>query len=98
MFVLLHEFYQWEKTVSLHLALWKYIDRKFVKDYHTVNLNSIEKNAFKDLYDYCFNAENNGFDVINFCEAYSKKNKFEERIFNNFKNIYDYLNNMFTNQ
>lgn len=79
---------------NIKLALWKYIDRKFVKDYHTVNLNSIEKNAFKDLYDGCFNAENNGFDVINFCEAYSKKNKFEERIFNNFKNIYDYLNNI----
>ena len=73
-------------------SLWKYIDRKFTKEYHTVYLNSIEKTAFKDLYDYCYNAENNGFDVLNFCEAYSKKNKFEERIFNNFKNIYDYLN------
>ena len=73
-------------------SLWKYIDRKFTKEYNTVYLNSIEKTAFKDLYDYCYNAENNGFDVLNFCEAYSKKNKFEERIFNNFKNIYDYLN------
>lgn len=77
--------------LNIKSALWKYIDRKFVKDYHTVNLNSIEKVAFKNLYDYCFDAENRGFDVIGYCETYRKKNKFEERIFNIFKIIYDYL-------
>lgn len=77
---------------NIRSSLWKYIDRKFTKEYHTVNLNSIEKTAFSDLYDYCFNADQDGFDVISFCKAYSKKNKFEERIFNNFKIIYDYLN------
>ncbi len=78
---------------NIKSTLWKYIDRKFVKDYHTVNLNSIEKTAFRDLYDYCFHTESNGFNVMNFCDAYSKKNKFEERIFNNFKNIYNFLEN-----
>ena len=75
-------------------SLWKYIDREFKKDNQTIYLNSIEKTAFKDLYDYCFSAENNGFDVLNFCETYKKKNKFEERVFTNFKIVYDYLNDV----
>ena len=75
-------------------SLWKYIDREFKKDNQTVYLNSIEKTAFKDLYDYCFSAENKGFDVLKFCETYNKKNKFEERVFTNFKIVYDYLNNV----
>lgn len=75
-------------------CLWKYINRKYSKDLHTVYLNSIEKNAFSDLYDYCFTAENNEFDIKNYCDTYKKNNKFEERVFANFKNIYDYLENV----
>lgn len=75
-------------------SLWKYIDREYKKENQTVYLNSIEKNAFKDLYDHCFYAEKNGFNITNFCESYTKKNKFEERVFNNFKTIFDYLKNV----
>ena len=75
-------------------SLWKYIDRKYTKENQTVYLNSIEKNAFKDLYDYCFFAESSGFNIIEFCENYKKKNKFEERVFANFRNIYNYLNDV----
>lgn len=79
---------------SIKGSLWKYINRKYSKDLHTVYLNSIEKKAFSDLYDYCFMAENNGFDVLNFCNTYKVKNKFEERVFTNFKNIYSYMENV----
>lgn len=79
---------------NIKASLWKYINRQYVDEYHTVCLNSIEKTAFHDLYSYCFNAGKNGFDVVNFCEAYNKKNKFEERIFNNFLNIYNFLNDV----
>lgn len=78
-------------------SLWKYIDRKYSKEYHTVYLNSIEKQSFKDLYDYCYSAENNDFDILSFCENYKKKNKFEERVFSNFIDIYKYLDNVVCN-
>lgn len=55
-------------------------------------MNSIEKTAFKDLYDYCFYAVNANYDVLKYCERYKKKNKFEERIFSNFLDIYSFLN------
>lgn len=79
---------------KIKASLWKYINRQYVDDYHTVYLNSIEKIAFNNLYSHCFNAGTNGFDVINFCGAYIKKNKFEERIFNNFLNIYNFINDV----
>ena len=75
-------------------SLWKYVDREFKKENQTIYLNSIEKTAFKDLYDYCFEAENKRFDIANFCESYKKNNKFEERVFANFNNIYTYLENI----
>lgn len=79
---------------NIKASLWKYINRQYVDDYHTVYLNSIEKFAFNDLYSYCFSADKHGFDVINFCNAYGKENKFEERIFSNFLNIYNFLNDV----
>lgn len=75
-------------------SLWKYVDREFKKENQTIYLNSIEKTAFKDLYNYCFAAENKRFDITNFCESYKKNNKFEERVFVNFNNIYTYLENI----
>lgn len=72
-------------------SLWKYINRNYSKENRTVYLNSIEKTAFKDLYDYCFYADNDNYDVLKYCENYKKKNKFEERIFSNFLDIYSFL-------
>lgn len=81
-----------DKTVqNIKSALWKYVDRKYVKELRTVNLSSIEKEAFQELYDYCFGAGTNGFSIRKFCGKYKRKNKFEERVFNNFTNILDYI-------
>lgn len=81
-----------DKTVqNIKSALWKYVDRKYVKELRTVNLSSIEKEAFQELYDYCFGAGTSGFSIRKFCGKYKRKNKFEERVFNNFTNILDYI-------
>lgn len=81
-----------DKTVqSIKQSLWKYVDRKYVKEYRTVNLKSIEKETFQKLYDYCFNADKPGFDVLKYCKEYIVLTKFDQRIINNFKHIYNYL-------
>lgn len=81
-----------DKTVQeIKSCLWKYVKRKYIKEYQAVTLNSVEKLAFKDLYDYCFDVENEKFDIIQFCEKYPKKNRFEERVFDNFIDIYNFL-------
>ncbi len=82
-----------DETVQMvKRCLWKYINRNYVKEYHTVSLNSIEKKAFQDLYDQCFFAERDAnFNILNYCNSYNTTNKFEERVFNNFKNIYAFL-------
>ena len=84
-----------DRTVQkLKGTLWKEVERSFVKEYRTVNLNSIEKNAFQDLYDYCFKVDEQNFDIVKFCDNYNKKNKFEKRVFDNFINIITFVNNV----
>lgn len=84
-----------DRTVqNIKGVLWKEISRKYVKEDRTVNLNSIEKDAFEKLYDYCFDANTAGFNIIKFCSNYKIKNKFEERIFNNFNIIYSFIDNV----
>lgn len=81
-----------DKTIqNIKTALWKYVDRKYLKELRTVNLNSIEKQAFQELYDYCYSASKVGFDIRKYCSKYKKKNKFEERVFNNFTTILDFI-------
>lgn len=81
-----------DRTVqNIKGALWKEVSRSYVRDYRTVNLNSIEKTAFQNLYDYCFKVHEDDFDIEKYCSSYKKENKFEERVFSNFKNIYDFI-------
>lgn len=82
-----------DDTIILKIkeSLWKYINRSYSNENRTVCLNSIEKTAFKDLYDYCY-AGNANYNVLRYCESYKKKNKFEEQIFSNFLDIYSFLN------
>lgn len=84
-----------DKTMqNIKSSLWKFVDRKYVKEYRTVNLNSIEKDAFQELYDYCYNASKDGFDIRKYCSKYKKKNKFEERVFKNLTTILDFIENI----
>ena len=73
-------------------SLWKYVERKYRKDLKTVELNSIEKDCFLNIYDICFD---NPKDALNVIKRLDIKSEFEKRIINNFENIYNtVLNNI----
>ena len=74
-------------------ALWKSDFREQKKEYRTVELNSIEKKTFNQLYDCCFE---NAKGILEFCKKYECKSKFDERIIDNFKNIYNTIRKNFT--
>lgn len=70
-------------------SLWKSEKRDFKKEYRAVNLNSIEKKCFEVFFDKCFDSPK---DIIEHCQTYKCNSKFDERIINNFKIIYSFLN------
>ena len=73
-------------------SLWKYVERKYRKDLKTVELNSIEKDCFLNIYDICFYNPKDALDIIKRLDI---KSEFEKRIINNFENIYTtVLNNI----
>ncbi len=73
-------------------SLWKYVERKYRKELKTVELNSIEKDCFLNIYDICFD---NPKDALNIIKRLDIKSEFEKRIINNFENIYNtVLNNI----
>lgn len=73
-------------------SLWKYVERKYRKDLKTVELNSIEKDCFLNIYDICFDNPKDALDIIKRLDI---KSEFEKRIINNFENIYNtVLNNI----
>lgn len=69
-------------------SLWKYVDRSYDKNNRAVNLNSIEKDCFENLYNSCFDKPRN---IIDYCNQYKVKNRFEQRVIDNFKTIYTKL-------
>lgn len=76
-----------DKTLGkIKEALWKYISRVCQKDLRAVTLNSIEKKCFSNLYDRCFDSPKT---IINFCDHYHCESKFDERVIDNFKNLYN---------
>lgn len=76
-----------DKTLgNIKAALWKYVNRVYKKDLKAVTLNSIEKKCFSDLYDRCFDSPKT---ILSFCENYHCESRFDERVINNFKNIYE---------
>lgn len=66
-------------------SLWKSQNREMKKDLRTVNLNSIEKKCFSELYDYCFDEPTK---VVEYCKKYKCSSSFEERVISNFNFIY----------
>ena len=66
-------------------SLWKYVDRNYDKNNRAVNLNSIEKECFENLYNSCFDKP---LSIIEYCNQYTAKNRFEQRVLDNFKTIY----------
>ncbi len=74
-----------QTLIEVKKALWKYVDRSYDKQNRAVNLNSIEKKSFEELYDSCFDKPK---DVYEFCSLYAPKNSFEKRVIDNFMVIY----------
>lgn len=70
-------------------ALWKKIKREYQREYPVITLNSIEKKCFSDIFDKAYDDPNK---ILDYCETYKTSSKFENRVINNFKHIYNYLN------
>lgn len=69
-------------------TLWKVINREYQREYPVITLNSIEKKCFSDLF-------NKGYDdpkkILTYCETYKTVSKFDNRVIDNFKHIYNYI-------
>ena len=76
--------------MKIEEALWKTDNGELNRQLKTVSLNSIEKDCFASLYDYCFD---NSKSVIDFCKKYPCKSVFDRTIIENFINIYNSLDN-----
>ncbi len=75
-----------DKTLNnIKEALWKYFNRAYHKEHKAVNLNSIEKKVFSDLYDRCFDQPKT---ILSFCQNYHCSSNFEQRVISNFEYIY----------
>ncbi|MCI6878568.1 MAG: DUF262 domain-containing protein [Erysipelotrichaceae bacterium] len=69
-------------------ALWKVINRENKRECPVITLNSIEKKCFSDLFNKGYDDSNK---ILAYCETYKTVSKFESRVINNFKYIYDYI-------
>ena len=69
-------------------SLWKRINRECKREYLVVSLNSIEKKCFTELFNKAFDDPKK---IIEHCNSYKCSSKFEERVVENFKYIYAYL-------
>lgn len=74
--------------------LWKQTDRKCQEDLRAVTLNSLEKEAFLELYNTCFRDPNN---IKSFCDNYKFTSLFEKRIIQNYNYINNYLSEKLQN-
>lgn len=74
--------------MDIKKSLWKFVNRAYQKEIKAVTLNSIEKKCFSNLYDHCFDHPT---DIWDYCNKYQCQSRFDERVINNFKNIYDTL-------
>ena len=77
---------------GLKERLWKYHDSDYHKDERAVELNSLEKECYKKLYDACFSDPESARD---FAEKYVSPNRHEKVVLDNFIYIYDYLINKY---
>lgn len=75
-----------DKTLTdVKAALWKIVNREFKREHRAVNLNSIEKKCFAEIYDFCFDHPK---DLIAYVTDYPCSSRFEELVVANLKNIY----------
>ena len=81
--------------IEVKKALWKYVDRNFDKQNKSLALNSIEKKCYEDLYNSCFDKPK---EIIDFCNQYKVQNSFEKRVVDNFKIIYNRIENTFSEE
>ena len=84
------------KYMAIKESLWKFTNQ-FDEDNRVLELNSIEKKCFTDLFNKCFRYEKellkekdtqNVQDILGFIDSYESKSIFDSRIIENFKIIY----------
>ncbi len=69
--------------------LWQHSATRYPeKEYPSLKLNSIEKEAFTELYDYAFD---NPKTLYTFAQKYICKTDYEKRVIENFKLVYETL-------
>lgn len=73
---------------NIKSCLWKNTGIEYSKDLKTLELNSIEKEKFKELYDECFDNPEN---ILDFFVNNAGKTVFEKRVISNFEYIYERL-------
>lgn len=78
-----------DRTIgTVRESLWKILNREYKREYPAVALNSIEKKCFSDLFNKAYDEPKA---IIDYCDSYKCTSKFEERVIENFKYIYRYL-------
>ena len=61
-----YDFDQQDETIiSLRSALWKKLNRKNMKEYPVIELNSLEKEIFKDIFDHAFTKADTLYEYLN---------------------------------
>ncbi|MGL4647681.1 MAG: DUF262 domain-containing protein [Mycoplasmoidaceae bacterium] len=76
---------------NIRKSLWKTSERKFVKDARTISLSSIDKNSFENIYNFCYEINDNNASIIEYIGNCENKSIFEERITNNFIQIWEFI-------
>ena len=75
--------------IDVKRLLWQHSKTRYPeKEFPSLKLNSIEKEAFSELYDYAFDTPQT---LYSFAENYTCKSDYEKRVIENFKLIYDTL-------
>ncbi len=80
--------------LDIKRLLWQHNETRYPeKEYPSLKLNSIEKTAFTDLFDFAFDNPQNLFD---FASSYNCKSDYEKRVISNFMLIYTTLRDNYT--
>lgn len=88
-----YDFDQQDETIiSLRSALWKKLNRKNMKEYPVIELNSLEKEIFKDIFDHAFTKADTLYEYLN---NYNTKCAVERLVVNNYKTIFNILKEKF---
>lgn len=75
--------------IDVKRLLWQHSFTRYPeKEFPSLKLNSIEKRAFSEIYEYAFDKPN---ELYNFALKYDSNSDYEERVIENFKTVYEIL-------